>query len=307
MVESPEERQKKIEKLDNAFLFVISLIGLLFTIIQFYREGVSGLIEIAPLLVLGTVVPFYIGYIRGAIECNTIIERVRGWVYLTVGVIAYFAFFIESFGVSFDVGLLVYFLIITFGAFSVYYLEKWFSKFFGIQDKIANRYAFYGTMFAGVGFAYVSRLIVLAYNSLQPALQNSDFIITIILTTVTVFLTSLAFEKMSRQVLDVNLTLIKKQVFALERFRNRIYVMPLELVYSLLSTLQKKKPLLLDLTIIYAFISIFLVTFPIVFNLLILSSVVCYSLGIIQFLRSGKTDFSNLGKSINLEEVNNHT
>jgi hypothetical protein len=221
MGESPEERQKKIERLDNAFLFVISLIGLLFTIIQFYREGVSGLVEIAPLLVLGTVVPFYVGYIRGAIECNALIERVRGWVYLTVGVIAYFAFFIESFGVPNNLGFLVYFLILTFGAFSVYYLEKWFSKFFGIQDNITNLYSFYGTMMAGLGFAFVSRLVVLSYNSLYPTLQYSEFSIPQILIIVAVFLTSLAFEKMSRQVINLNLTLNKKYVFALKRFRKK--------------------------------------------------------------------------------------
>lgn len=78
--------EKKLERLDTAFLFIISLVGLLFTIIQFAAEGIAGLLEILPLLVLGVVIPFYVGYVRGAIEDNSLIEKARGWVFLTVGV-----------------------------------------------------------------------------------------------------------------------------------------------------------------------------------------------------------------------------
>lgn len=117
MGESPEVWQNKLDRLDDAFLFTISLVGVLFTVVQVATEGITGLIEILPLLILGIAIPFYVGYIRGAIECKSVIERARGWVYLAVVVIAYFAFFTGTFGISQDVGLLLYFIIVTFGAF----------------------------------------------------------------------------------------------------------------------------------------------------------------------------------------------
>ena len=57
----------RLDKLDDAFLFIVSFIGLLITIIQasIFGTSVQSLVEVLPLLFLGMVMPLYIGYFRG--------------------------------------------------------------------------------------------------------------------------------------------------------------------------------------------------------------------------------------------------
>jgi hypothetical protein len=44
----------------------------------------------APFLVTGFLIPFYVGYIRGAIVNPTfLLERARGWVYFVISTLAY--------------------------------------------------------------------------------------------------------------------------------------------------------------------------------------------------------------------------
>lgn len=57
---------KKSDRLDNAFLFALSTMGLLISLIQIRQENLSGLIEATPFLFLGIALPFYVGYLRGA-------------------------------------------------------------------------------------------------------------------------------------------------------------------------------------------------------------------------------------------------
>lgn len=53
-----------------------------------YREQI---IYLLPLLLFWIALPFYIGYLRGAIKFDSIVERTRGWIYLIVGVSTYAA------------------------------------------------------------------------------------------------------------------------------------------------------------------------------------------------------------------------
>lgn len=297
MDKSFEKREKKIERLDTAFLFIISLVGLLFTIMQVATEGLTGLLEILPLLILGVALPFYIGYVRGTLEINSLIERVRGWVFLTVGVIAYFAFFIESFGVSSELGALVYGIIVTFGLFSIYYLEKWFVKVFNIQDDIANLYAFYGTAVVGAGFAYVSRFIILICTSLYPSFQFSELFILQIFIAYSAFLSCLSFEKMSRQIIKANPPFTKKQKETLSKFNIRMFVVVYELFGSLILTFGKKDLSLVFLTAYFSLVSTFFEAVPIIQYVFGLVSLISLSLLMIPFIKDGKTDFSILGTS----------
>jgi len=56
-----------------------------------YREIIYGFL---PLLIIGLVIPIYIGYVRGAILLDTLEERVRGWIYFLIGVFYYSALII---------------------------------------------------------------------------------------------------------------------------------------------------------------------------------------------------------------------
>ena len=87
---------KKVDRLDNAFLFVLSSVGLLISFIQIRQKSLSGLIEAIPFLLLGIILPFYVGYLRGAIEKDSLGERIRGWICLIIGTTSYFALYLSS-------------------------------------------------------------------------------------------------------------------------------------------------------------------------------------------------------------------
>jgi len=81
--------ERRIERLDEFFLFITSVFGLFFSLLYAllgYQEIVYGFF---PLLIIGLVIPVYIGYVRGAILLDTLEERVRGWIYFLHGVVFY--------------------------------------------------------------------------------------------------------------------------------------------------------------------------------------------------------------------------
>jgi len=80
-----------MESFDEFFLFITSVLGLFFSFLYSlvgYPEIVYGFL---PLLIIGLVIPIYIGYVRGAILLDTLEERVRGWIYFLIGVFYYSA------------------------------------------------------------------------------------------------------------------------------------------------------------------------------------------------------------------------
>jgi hypothetical protein len=88
-------RKNRADKLDEGFLFLISLTSVIFMIIQTFLSGVSFLLYAIPLLVLGVGLPFYFGYWKGALE-NSVIMRVRGWIYLYFGTFGYVIYIVYS-------------------------------------------------------------------------------------------------------------------------------------------------------------------------------------------------------------------
>lgn len=215
--------------------------------------------------------------------------------------LAYFAFSIESFGISSDFGALVYIGIVIFGGLLVYYLEKWFTKFFKISDNTINLYAFYGAAIAGIGFAFVSRIIIQIYNSMYPLIQYSDNLILLFFVFYVALLLSLAFEKISREVAEINPHHSKKQEKILNRFTDRVKFIVYEVIGLLIITLKKRGPVLLFLVMYFAISSLIFEKVIIIQYIFWLVSIISLSFLIIPFLRSGKTDFSNLEKS-NIDE-----
>lgn len=86
------ELKLKLGKLDSLLLFVPTLLGLVFSLIQ-YSTGMirqmTDALALVPVLLLGIGVPVYIGYYRGGIKLDSITERARGWVYLVLGIYLY--------------------------------------------------------------------------------------------------------------------------------------------------------------------------------------------------------------------------
>jgi len=92
-----EELSKRIElsmrvgKLDSLFLVIPTVFGVAFALLQYYFKtmGESWIIILVPILVVSVGYPIYIGYYRGAIKLNSIVERARGWIYVLNGLLIY--------------------------------------------------------------------------------------------------------------------------------------------------------------------------------------------------------------------------
>lgn len=83
-----EDIESRKARIDELLLFLSSGLGILFSVIQASVAGVSSVVLFAPLLLLGLVLPIYLGYIKGAVQDRNE-ERIRGWTYLIGGVLIY--------------------------------------------------------------------------------------------------------------------------------------------------------------------------------------------------------------------------
>jgi len=161
---------KKADRIDNAFLFALSSIGLLISFIQIRQENLSGLIEAIPFLLLGIALPFYVGYMRGAIEKDSIGERIRGWIYLVIGTMSYFAFFISSWlrmnypQFQFIHNQILLALVLTASSFLVYALIRWTRRVF---RRSLNQYALSGTALSAFSFAFVLTMVINLYHDIS--------------------------------------------------------------------------------------------------------------------------------------------
>ena len=72
------DETKRRDKLDDALLFLIGSISILFGLFQVFLRSSSLPQFIIPVGLLAGVLPFYFGYIRGAIG-DSIADRYRGW------------------------------------------------------------------------------------------------------------------------------------------------------------------------------------------------------------------------------------
>lgn len=123
-----------IDKLDSLILITPSIFAILGFLIQLlinsiaYSLNISAMLHeiayysIVPLLFFVVFLPLYIGYWRGALTKHSIIERVRGWIYLIIGVTTYISSVVLFFillisplliGIIFIVGVIIFILYIT--------------------------------------------------------------------------------------------------------------------------------------------------------------------------------------------------
>lgn len=82
------DETRRRDKLDDALLFVMGSIGILFGLIQVF-VGFSTLLQfVFPVGLLGWGLPFYFGHVRGALR-DSMVDRYRGWIFLVVGLVLY--------------------------------------------------------------------------------------------------------------------------------------------------------------------------------------------------------------------------
>jgi len=76
----------RIQASDQALLFISSFMAVIAAIaIGVFGSDLAVIVITTPFFVTAVVLPLYVGYMRGAIECNSFEERARGWVYLIIG------------------------------------------------------------------------------------------------------------------------------------------------------------------------------------------------------------------------------
>jgi hypothetical protein len=78
-----------VGKLDSALLFLSSTVGIIFAVIRAAINPSASVVTAIPLIVLGIVLPFYYGYVRGALVRSSTVDRYRGWIFFLVGLGAY--------------------------------------------------------------------------------------------------------------------------------------------------------------------------------------------------------------------------
>jgi len=86
------ELNTRLGKLDSLLLVIPTLFGIAFALSQYYLKTIGEVrltITLVPILIVSVVYPVYIGYYRGAIKLNSIVERARGWIYVANGFVIY--------------------------------------------------------------------------------------------------------------------------------------------------------------------------------------------------------------------------
>src|SRR3989442_10439338 len=82
MFQMDEERRR--DKLDDALLFIMGSVGILFGLFQAFLRPTTLPQFIIPVGLLAWVLPFYYGYVRGAVR-DSVADRYRGWIFLVLG------------------------------------------------------------------------------------------------------------------------------------------------------------------------------------------------------------------------------
>lgn len=212
----------RLDKLDDAFLFIVSFVGLLITILQasVFGTDVESLVGILPLLFLGMVIPLYIGYFRGAISIipvnYSVAERMRGWIYLIMGVSGYFGF-IFSFGQASLIEIwIVMYSIAAVGLVLTFLVQRWFIDVFDVGENLSCQYSFFGTIASAFLLSFVLRMFVSLYSDLsaQSGLPLSSMFLLIFFIWVTwcVSMACLMWEKISRDIISTALPLNTIQI-----------------------------------------------------------------------------------------------
>lgn len=84
------DQKLRIGKVDALLLYVASFQTVILTLSQVFLGGWT-LVYYPAIFIFVAVMPIYVGYVRGAITRNSLVERTRGWLYLIFGTVYYLA------------------------------------------------------------------------------------------------------------------------------------------------------------------------------------------------------------------------
>jgi hypothetical protein len=288
---------RKLEKLDNAFLFTLSSVAIIISFIQASMKSAVAIVEAIPFLILGIAFPFYIGYLRGSIDLDVTAERVRGWIYFLIGTGSNFSFIallrIET---SFAYREVLFYSLLIFSVVFTYIFIKWTKRVYNITS-IAAQYSFSATVVCGIAASFLIREIVALYTDYQGRNFMNSITSTIspefwfwLQVLVLAFSVLVIGEKASREVLDKDLVLPK----AKRRIGTKILsLMPFRALFLGSKLFERAFGICLKAQVLwiegFAFWTIgaflWVVRIPVISSILMIVAITCTLLGILFFLR----------------------
>ena len=201
------ESSQRIERLDNAFLFILSFVGLLASFQQFKPENINIIARFIPFLFLGILWPFYIGYLNGAMKRDNIAERIRGWIYFFIGTGTYLGFYIRILNIPiFLFGV----LIISFPFWILTYFSiKWLNNVFDDVNKINYKFAYSGTFMGSIWLPFVFTMTTSLYYDMKTnfptvLLNNVEGFLFFFIVNFASFILFFLYEKASNQITQPN-------------------------------------------------------------------------------------------------------
>lgn len=170
---------KQKDKLDRLLLSTTSLLGLIFGISQIIIGGMDSLIFFIPFIILIWLWPIYIGYIRGAIVFDHILERFRGWIYFIGGIFIYGCFsslYYFRIKPRIDLSNLDYLSIIIFILIIIgilFYIDKKYFDFFNYKLSENDKKILSRTYANLITIGVISILYLIALNTI--AINSQEF------------------------------------------------------------------------------------------------------------------------------------
>lgn len=209
---------QRIDRLDNAFLFILSFVGLLASFLQVNPVNSLARYRLIPFLFLGILWPFYIGYLNGAIKKDNIAERIRGWIYFFVSTGTYFAFYLSNLNiVNFSYEVLL--LSIPFWMLA-YFFIKWLRVIFPDVKNINYKYAYSGTFICSIWLSFIFTMSIsiyldMAVNFPIVLLNNFKEFLFFLIIDLASFILFVFYEKASNQITQPNVIIqadLKKEI-----------------------------------------------------------------------------------------------
>lgn len=294
-----------MDKLDDALLFIVSFVGLLATIVQgsFFGISVESLFEILPLLVLGMGIPLYIGYFRAAISIapvnRSIMERMRGWVYLIMGVSGYLGFvFSPRYANQIDRWIVLY-SIVAIGLVLAFFVQRWFIDVFGVGENLSYQYSFFGTIVPAFLLSFVWRMLVSIYFDLsaKPGLPLPSMLLLtgFIWITWCATMVYFAWEKMSRSIVTAALQLNKARMQRRRHwnFTVKLFLLNIDIYrFLLMGNIKPEAKVGWSMGIVLGGLGFLLFAIPVLGLGFLLVSMFFFGLGTFRFCRRNRIDFS---------------
>ncbi len=186
------DHRGRINKLDSALLFLASSLSIAFALLQIMVGGGEAFFIILPALAIGWFLPFWIGYLYGAIINNSPLDRARGWIYLVLGIGLYGVIIIMNYlsGINFlfqtifqVVFLGIYFLIMGRSLVPMWVLKQCEYSATNVDRHISGLTswgAFILTLALVVLSSYSSKFF-LSNWAIQPPVSFSQIILFVVL------------------------------------------------------------------------------------------------------------------------------